>query len=190
MFGGQGDTILSGLRNVIDGNLKQSSFPLSQIIEAYKENSSKNLRFDDDFIAGLLKTEKDDPDCFLILALLLPDLDYSRALEIDHLHPASAFKKKKLETHEFLKGDESKMTFYVDDCNWNTIANLHLLEKSKNRSKLDRPLKDWFEGMNGTTMWMLLIPEEASLEFNAFEEFIKERTLKLAGELKNLGVSA
>ena len=134
VFSGQGDTLLTNLRRIIRTNLNH--FPLNEIIENYR-GTTKDLVFDDDFIDRLLKTQKQDPSCFPILALLFPDLDYTRSLDIDHLHPAAAFTKESLDTIRF-RGDQHR-SFFENSENWNGIVNLHLLDSSLNRSKQDMP---------------------------------------------------
>ena len=102
VFGGQTDTVLSGIRKVIKAELgdttKQPSFPLERIKDAFETNPTKNLSFSDDLIDGLLTTQKDEPGCFAILSLLsvksgikFPNEDYHK----DHLHPASFFLQQK-----------------------------------------------------------------------------------------------
>lgn len=184
MFSGQGDTLLTNLRKIIKENLAESTFPLSKIIAAYR-GTNKDMLFDDDFIARLLKMQKDDLSSFSILALLMPDLDYTRALEKDHLHPASAFTAKKLDNLDFLKEAPELREFYLDKENWNGIINLHLLEKSKNQSKLDTPLVEW-QQQQKISLDVLLIPEETPLDFKSFPAFVDKRSKHLSNILKSL----
>ena len=157
--------------------------PRSEIINSFR-GKRKDIVFDDDFIDGLLKTQKDDSACFSILALLFSDLDYTRSLHKDHLHPESAFKN--LDQYDFLKNDDAKKEFYSNPENWNSILNLHLLDASKNISKQAKPLKTWLSEQQGLTKEMLLIPDEASLNFEDFEDFIKKRYVKLKDILHSL----
>lgn len=180
-FSGQGDTLLSNLRKLIKEGMNEGNFPLPAIIKAFS-GTTKNLQFDDDFIARLLKTQKDDPSCFSVLALLMPDLDYTRALEKDHLHPASAFSAKKLDEHTFLKDNPELMAFYLDKENWNGIVNLHLLERSRNQSKLDAPLAEW-QQQQKIELDNLLIPDNTSLDFKEFRSFVENRSQHLSSIL-------
>ena len=183
VFGGQGDSILTALRKIIKENLSLSTFPRNEIINSFR-GKRKDIVFDDDFIDGLLKTQKDDGACFSILALLFSDLDYTRSLHKDHLHPESAFKN--LDQYDFLKNDATKKEFYSNPENWNSILNLHLLDASKNISKQAKPLKTWLSEQPGLTKEMLLIPDDASLEFEDFEDFISKRYIKLKDTLHSL----
>lgn len=95
VFGGQGDALLTNLRKIIRAGFSNpAGFPLDEIVTDYR-GAAKDLTFDDDFIDRLLKTQKDDSSCFSIPALLFPDLDFTRSLDIDHLHPAASFRKKR-----------------------------------------------------------------------------------------------
>lgn len=181
VFSGQGDSLLTNLRRIIRTNLNH--FPLNEIIEHYR-GTTKDLVFDDDFIDRLLKTQKDDPSCFPILALLFPDLDYTRSLDIDHLHPAAAFTKESIDTIPFLSAP--RRSFFENPENWNGIANLHLLDSSLNRSKQDMPLETWFDTQNNTNLENLLIPDRTKLDFESFEEFIRDRADCLKKRLRSL----
>lgn len=183
VFGGQGDSILTSLRKIIKDNLNSSTYPRVEIINSFK-GKRKDITFDDDFIDGLLKTQKDDNACFSILALLLPDLDYSRSLHKDHLHPEANFKN--LDKYEFLDDNEELREFYTNNEHWNSILNLHLLDASKNISKQDTPLDEWFDKEKSLTKEMILIPEDTSLAFEDFEDFIEARRKRLKKELHNL----
>ena len=185
LFSGQGDTVLTNLRRIIKDSLaNQSTFPLNKIIENYR-GTNKDLTFDNDFIDRLLKTQKGESSCFSILALLLPDLDYTQALEIDHLHPQSAFSEEKLDSMAFFDNSDSR-SFFENPENWNGIANLHLLNSSLNKSKKDMPLAEWLAKQNGIKAEDLLIPTGTPLAFDAFEEFIKARSSFLRKKLHSL----
>lgn len=183
VFGGHGDSILTSLRKIIKENLNSYTYPRVEIINSFK-GKRKDIMFDDDFIDGLLKTQKDDNACFSILALLLPDLDYSRSLHKDHLHPGANFKN--LDQYEFLNDDAELKEFYTNNEHWNSILNLHLLDASKNISKQDTPLDKWFEKEKSLTKDMILIPEDTSLAFEDFKVFIEERHKRLKKELHDL----
>lgn len=185
VFGGQGDGLISGLRKIIKDNLADTCFPLVKIIEHYR-GENKDILFDDDFINRLLRTQKDDATCFSILALIMPDVDFTRALEKDHLHPAVAFDSKRLASCAFLSGNDEELEFYGNPDHWNGIVNLHLLDESLNRSKQDQPLAEWLEERR-VRLSDLLIPHEAPLEFERFREFFAQRHQFLFEIFKGLG---
>ena len=75
----------------------------------------------------------------------MPDLDYTRALQKDHIHPAASFSQDRLSQCEFLEGKLEALEFFQNRENWNSIVNLHLLDESRNKSKQDRPFADWLK---------------------------------------------
>lgn len=185
VFGGQGDALLTNLRKIIRSGLSSpAGFPLDEIVTDYR-GTAKDLVFDDDFIDRLLKTQKDDSSCFSILALLFPDLDFTQSLDIDHLHPTASFRKKRLDSQVGFGNPEGRF-FYENLENWNGIANLHLLNSSKNKSKQDVPLDQWLAKQNGTKAEDLLIPTGTDLSFGAFESFINARAAFLKQKLGSL----
>jgi hypothetical protein len=185
VFGGQGDALLTNLRKIIrTGFSNPAGFPLDEIMTDYR-GTAKDLAFDDDFIDRLLKTQKDDSSCFSILVLLFPDLDFTQSLDIDHLHPAASFRKKRLDAHVGFNNPGSR-SFYENPENWNGITNLHLLNSSKNKSKQDEPLDQWLAKQNGTNAEDLLIPTGTDLSFGAFELFVEARATFLKQRLSSL----
>ncbi|RPE15425.1 DUF262 domain-containing protein [Burkholderia pseudomallei] len=186
VFGGQSDTLLTNLRRIIKANLTDGNFPLSKIIKDYRGHS-KDLIFDDDFIDRLLKTQKDDASCFSILALLMPDLDFTRALQKDHLHPEAAFKQNRLAECTFFEGKPELLNFYLNRENWNSIVNLHLLDESRNKSKQARPFAEWLKEQDGLNLDALLIPSDTPLEFESFPIFVEKRSQYLFDIFKELG---
>ena len=186
VFGGQTDAVLTKLQKEIKDNLAGTHFPLGEIINAYK-GTNKDLSFDDDFIERILATQKDDASCFSILSLLLPDLDYTRSLDKDHLHPAADFTSERLDKCEFFKGDADLRSFYENPANWNSIVNLHLLDSSLNKSKQDEPLATWINRPDiPLNVDNLLIPKEVDLSFSAFKDFITCRSTLMKTKLKSL----
>ena len=188
VFSGQGDALLTSLRKIIKANMSAGLFPLAKIIEDYRGHS-KDLVFDEDFIWRLLKTQKEDASCFSVLALLMPDLDYTRVLQKDHIHPASSFSPGKLSQCEFLKGKPEALEFFRNRENWNSIVNLHLLDESRNKSKQDRRFSEWLNKQEGLSLDGLLIPADAPLDFASFQTFAEKRSRHLFNILKELGKS-
>lgn len=187
VFGGQTDAVLAKLQKEIKENIADQYFPLPKIVNAYK-GTNKDISFEDDtFIERILTTQKDDSSCFSILSLLFPDLDYTRALDKDHLHPAVSFTDENLDKCDFLKNDVELRSFYKNQEIWNGIVNLHLLDASLNRSKQEEPLTSW---LNRTDIPLnrenLLIPSDTSLEFSEFKDFIAGRSALIKSKLKSL----
>ena len=198
VFGSQSDTVLTNIKKAIKAELtdtsKQPAFPLDRIKDEFKANPAKNLSFDDDFIEGLLTTQKDASDCFPILSLIYSHLNFgNQDYHKDHLHPASYFYNSKRPNY---KTDED-FKFYTDPTNWNSILNLQLLNGTLNQSKLDTPLKVWVIS-NNVDKVNQLIPDFAkdengtdynvSLDIIDFKAFLTERKKLLVGQLKKMVV--
>ncbi|GAA6525671.1 DUF262 domain-containing protein [Intrasporangium sp. DVR] len=186
VFGRAGDNLLNGLRTIIKQSLGHpGGFPLPQILNNY-QGTARDLTFDGEFVDRLLRTQKDDPACYSVLALLQPDVDISQALHIDHLHPAAAFSKSRLDRIPSIANDPELLAFYREPENWNGIINLHLLSDTENLSKLDKPLKQWLESLHGKTTLDPKIPPGTDLSFEAFPTFIAARGQLLKKHLEAL----
>lgn len=183
VFGGQADTILSGMRDVLDKHMGSPVFPLEQIIEKYK-GSNKDLRFDVEYLDNLLCIQYGEGRCRALLHLLFPEMNPTETFHIDHLHPKSEFEKKALGAHDFLNNNDELMKFYLDAKHWNSISNLHLLNDSQNMSKGAKALSDWI-GLSGVTVTKqsLLLSNDANLEFEQFKAFYEQRRSALRKRL-------
>jgi len=174
VFGGQADSILSSMRDVLVKHLTDDTFPLPAIIERYKA-TNKDLRFDEETLDKLLETQHGEGRCRALLHLLFPEMNVSEVFHIDHLHPRAAFDKKLLNKASFLQDDEHLMTFYRNPVHWNAIPNLHLLNHSQNLAKKDRPLKEWLSDQNVHLTPGDLLIENVDLEFTSFKAFYLAR---------------
>lgn len=175
-FGSQSDTILTAIRRIISENISHNGFPIQQIIDAYI-GTSKDMRFDEQYIDTLLHMHKNDSSCRSVLMLLLPDINIDLRYDIDHLHPKNGFWGNNLKQYNSIYSNELLRNFYLDSNNWDTIPNLQLLNSSQNRGpKKDRSLKDWInDPTNAFKKEDLLVPPETSLEFEDFPDFINVR---------------
>ncbi|MEP3855732.1 MAG: DUF262 domain-containing protein [Porticoccus sp.] len=174
VFGGQADSILSSMRDVLVKHLTDDTFPLPAIIERYKA-TNKDLRFDEETLDKLLETQHGEGRCRALLHLLFPEMNISEVFHIDHLHPRAAFDKKLLNKASFLQDDEQLMAFYRNPVHWNAIPNLHLLNHSQNLAKKDHPLKEWLSDQNVHLSPGDLLIENVDLEFTSFKAFYLAR---------------
>lgn len=191
IFGGQADGVLAKMRDLLKKHLSKRAFPMDEIVDDFKA-TNKDLRFDDAYLKGLLEMQYEDSRCRSVLSLAFPEINENLQLDIDHLHPKSAFTKTALSKHSFLMDDPEKFAFYSNPLNWNSLANLHLLNASQNRSKSDRPLHDWLADKQcGIKPADLLLTDGSSLLFEDFQAFCAERHSALLERLRsNVFVSA
>jgi uncharacterized protein with ParB-like and HNH nuclease domain len=185
VFGGQADTILSGMRSVLDENIDKPLFPIEQVIEKYK-GSNKDLRFDNEYLENLLDTQHGEGRCRTLLHLLFSEMNPTETFHIDHLHPKDAFTKNKLKALSYLLENTELMNFYADANKWNSISNLHLLNDSQNLSKNAKALNDWI-GRPGVsvTKESLLLNDDISLLFSDFKRFYEQRRESLMQRLRS-----
>ena len=177
IFGGQSDSILKDIRDVIKDSASEN-FPVEEIKKKL-EGTRKALAVDDIFIESLLIEQKDSRYAFPILSLLYEASDYRENKHKDHLHPESMFCKKELKK---LNLSEEDMEFYLDKNNWNSILNLQLLYGNDNESKNNESLKEWVE-KNKINCKKQLIPEKYT-DAADFKKFIEERKILLKEKLK------
>ena len=171
VFGGQSDSVLTGIKKVLQVNMNKQEFPFEQIKAEFANNDAKSLSLSDEVIDDILKTQKDAPSSYPILALLYSHLRYDTiAYHKDHLHPAAKFCK--LKESDFSSQDD--YDFYRNPENWNSILNLQLLDGSTNESKNDEDLSEWVADKN-IDLKSHLIPEDVSLDFKDFRKFIEKR---------------
>lgn len=178
VFGGQSDSVLTGIRKVMREN--PGTFPFEKIKSEFAGNGAKSLNLSDEEIEDILKTQKDAPQCYAILALMYSHLQYETvAYHKDHLHPYSQFVKLKESNFD----SKEKYAFYTNPENYNSILNLQLLSSSTNESKNDEDLAIWVKDKQ-IDLNSHLIPDKVSLEFSEFEQFIIERKALLIKNIK------
>jgi hypothetical protein len=175
MFGGQSDGVLKSMRDIINCS-KNSMFPIDEIIDAFRSNIDKNYTFNDDVITSLLEEEYGSTACGLTLMLLYPDvvLQHGKAVAEDHMHPKTMFENKQKLQSLGLTPEQEK--FFKE--NYNTVANLQLLEESKNKSKGDTPLIVWVAN-NAIHSSDMYVDRSVSLDILLFEKYIESRKEKI-----------
>jgi len=178
------------------GSVFSSSSPhvLTRIRKNIKENNEfiadKLYKVKDvkgDTVDNLLKSEKNDKTR-LCLYILHKEKSTIFNQEQDHIHPKAAF------------GDLNNKPENIDFSIWNDwneksdcLPNLHLLTENKNKNKSKKSLKVWLKerGISDSDFKITaMIPSEASLEFDMFDEFYDLREKLLRDKLEKLfGVS-
>lgn len=186
IFGGQADTVLKIIRDVVVVEVKNKSliFPAGAIAKKLSK-TNKSITMDEESIYNLLHTTYEDRYAFPILALLYPHLDYkNNDFNKDHIFPKSQFSGKNLKKQGInlkqLKGD-----YYTEKWCYNGIVNLQMLDSNENKSKGDKTFEEWSKLVKIDYKKQIL-PEIT--EFSRFIEFVDERwemlKKKLEDELK------
>ena len=172
--------MLTKIRKVLERHKGDCIFPLDEIKDAFKEDASKNLSFSEEFVDGLLTTQKDQSNCYTILALIYSHLNFNQEFHKDHLHPYSYFCKLQ-------QGNmtDDEYNFYKDPLNYNSVLNLQLLNGDLNKSKLDSPLNQWVNDKS-IDLDNQLIPKNVSLDVSNFRSFITERKSLLKKRLLSI----
>ncbi len=183
-FGGQPDSIYPVMRKLINDNLGQ--FPLKEIIEHYK-GSRKTISFTEDEIENLLAMQYGKAQTYCALSLLYPSLNYNFKYHQDHIHPKSFFTKSKLKKMGI---SEDQIDQYIE--NFNSLANLQLLQANQNIEKSDKYFDDWLKQTFGNVaeqesfLMQNHIKIKESLAFNDFLNFIANRRSALKNEFRNI----
>ncbi|PSW67182.1 hypothetical protein C0W88_03160 [Photobacterium leiognathi subsp. mandapamensis] len=183
-FGGTPDSIYPVMRNIFNDN--PGRFPLHEIIEHYR-GRNKSISFNEDDIESILDLSYGKAKTYCALSLLYPGLNYSFKYHQDHIHPQSFFNKKVLRKNGF---SEDIIDTYLN--NYNSLANLQLLQATQNIEKSDKPFVSWLEQTYLTQaeresyLMQNHITPNQSLEFSEFINFIQIRRKTLKHKLMSL----
>ncbi|MGN2349678.1 GmrSD restriction endonuclease domain-containing protein [Clostridium cagae] len=174
VFSAHPENLYRSIREIIKEN-SEENFPLDKIIEKFR-GAEKSISFGEDDIENLFSYEYGKSYTFSALAVLYPNLDYRNKFHVDHIFPKTFFTKKKL----IKKGiDSSKISYYLE--NYNSMANLQLLEGIKNQEKSGIDFKEWLHKTYKSDedrkeyMKKNYIPNNIELDISNFEKFMEER---------------
>ena len=184
IFGGQSDSVLKRIRDVIKEEPTRN-FPFERIVKTFESDPAKNYSLDDAFIDSILLEQYGSPTATLVIQLLYPDkvLRYGKSVVQDHMHPRVTFENQLRLSALDLTPEQSQ--FFADPQNYNSVLNLQLLESSENASKNDASLADWVQS-RGLKNYELLVDPDVSLDIKDFEAFIESRKRVLRDKLKSL----
>lgn len=184
IFGGNPDSVLKALRNIINES-DSSMFPFEKIVDHFKDDVNKNYAFSDDVINSFLEEQYGSSTGGLTLSLLYQDviLKCGKQIAEDHMHPKITFiDKSRLDA---LNLDPEAREFYSNKCYYNSVLNLQLLGEVANKSKGDTPLADWAKE-NGYSNRELYLDDTTSLDIMDFRCFIETRRKNLTKKLKEI----
>ena len=186
IFGGQADTVLKLIRDVVKHEVNNGTdkFPIHAIAKKLSK-TRKSITMDDESIENLLYTTYEDRYAFPILALLYPHLDYkNNDFNKDHVFPKNLFTSKSLKK-QGINMTHEKAYYYTEKWCYNGIVNLQMLDSNENKSKGEKSFEDW-ASTNDINYKKQLLPQIT--EFSNFIEFVDVRwdVLKrdLAAKLK------
>ncbi len=183
IFGGQADTVLKQIRDVVKEEVIKGSeiFP-AQAIAKKLSKTRKSITMDEESIENLLLTTYEDRYAFPILALLYPHLDYkNNDFNKDHIFPKSQFSPKNLKKLGIDLTQKSG-NYYTDNWCFNGIVNLQLLDSNENKSKSDKTFEEWSKA-NIINYEKQILPRIT--DFTRYIEFVDERRLMLKAKLEN-----
>ena len=192
VYGGQGDRVLSNIREGLrekDNNdsyqLKNSKFSFDDIL-AIRLPGNKSFKITEDDLEEILDYKK-GAYSFMVLTLLYPHLRYDQVkFHQDHLHPHGLFNKTGFQQNNISEDDWESYLNLKD-----RLPNLQLLKGSENESKNKTPLKEWMTKKD-------IIPDldkykndnyisnDVSLAFNDFNVFFKKRRKTIKNTLKDI----
>lgn len=142
------------------------------------------LKLNDQKIEDILNTEKGKLTKTILSILYANKTVFSENYEQDHLHPRVCFDKNK----PIGVTDEQWREWHK---NRDKLPNLQYIPKSRNASKNDIPLYDYFNCIPSETerqefLDTSLIPKDISLEIKDFGKFYDARKKILKEKIKNL----
>ncbi len=198
IFSGQGDTVLSNLRNSLrikfdgstDFTLRENKFSFNSIVNV-KLPSNKSLKITDDDIEEFLGYRK-GYNAFLILSFLYPNLKYGHVkFHQDHIHPYSQFTDAKMTNLAIPDTSFGKYYEYRD-----TLPNLQLLEGTENIKKSKTPFSEWLTLKDDNNNPVVsdvskflsdnYIANTVSLDFKNFLAFYTDRRQNLKANLETI----
>ncbi|MFQ5965257.1 MAG: DUF262 domain-containing protein [Candidatus Scalinduaceae bacterium] len=167
-FGSSSDSTLKSVRKNIDEGKSFKEINLGKII--YKEDIEKWI----------------NKECYqsrlshLILLLVSKDKYWDNCHQ-DHIFAICKFDR---ELYKKMGLSQDEIIFYDDKAN--SIANLHLLNPSVNIVKRDDDFIDWSSNKNKEFLESSLIPQQISLEFSNFKDFIMKRENLIIDKLSDI----
>lgn len=172
IFGGQADTVLKQIRDIIREEVSKGCriFPAHEVA-AKLSKTRKSITMDDETIENLLRTTYHDRYAFPILALLYPHLDYkNNDFNMDHVFPVSHFSVSQLKNNPILSTPRG--SYFINTEIFNGIVNLQMLDSNENKAKGDKTFEEWSESCK-IDFDKQLLPRIVA--FERFPDFVEER---------------
>lgn len=176
-FGGSSDSTLEQCQKIINSETG-NDFPYEKLNEKLKVESAFTVAEIEQFLKFTYKSKYS----YLLLSLLCPsrnwlDINYAE----DHIFPKAEFTKARLAKRGY---SEEKIMAYLE--NYNTIANLELLEENENKSKNATHFNKWIASRDENFKKTHLIPEMNDYSFDNFLDFVESRKKLISEKYKEL----
>ncbi len=166
LFGGQADTILYSLKQVID-NQNEEIFPLKEI-KASLIKRNKTLDITEEFLDSVRYQDKNS---YLILNLLYPNIELKTVSKTNLPEQDHLFSKSELMENGY-NGEEI-----------NSIYNIRYLGATSNKKKTDTPFEEWYPTISEQEKENHYIPQGSWTSKN-YQDFISERKQLFLAKLK------
>jgi hypothetical protein len=176
-FGRSSDRMLRNAQDVLSEIPpgRESPFPAQKLSAAL----SIDYPVTEDELSGYLRNAYQGKYTFLILSLLYPDRDWKGAMfHEDHIFPKTEFEVRKLKKRGY---DDDRVQRYIALVN--LIPNLELLTETENLEKNSKPFDTWIETRDPDFRSRHLVPKLPSVGFDQFDEFCRERLVRLKAKL-------
>ena len=178
------DTLLTALRRVIKEN-GNGGFPVVRI-RREMASRGRSLVFEEEEIEDLADMLAGNGLTFALLSLLFPFVDLRNQFHIDHIFPRSRFTKRRLKDAG-VPGE--KIADYIQ-CR-DRLANLQLLEGSKNTEKSARVPTEWLsqefpKSSSRLTYKNLHLLGDVPKTIRRFDVFYDARRSRLKERIKGL----
>lgn len=179
---GTGNTLLA-IRRIIDKTSK-CHFPLEDLMQA---EIKKSLKIDDEQIEEIMNIKYGDPR----IIPLFNELEHIASRpndQVDHIWARSILSSKKAIKRLYPSITEELIVQYKAQLN--KLANLQILDSVVNNEKSDTPFTEWIAIKYPTKNTLDLykqghfIPDNVSLEFSDFLQFINTRENLLKQKIK------
>ncbi|MFZ1023493.1 MAG: DUF262 domain-containing protein [Thermoplasmata archaeon] len=179
-FGGQGDNLLTDMREVLKA--EAGTFPAGQLHDVARKHR-RTSTIDEDTIESMLELEYSDRDTFLALSLLYDEQNWGTVRpEQDHIFPQALFKPDRMDEAGISGARQLEFSQLRDK-----VGNLELLIGRENAGKQDRNFAEWLRTRSPEFRRRHLIPENDDLlKLDRFDEFVEEREKLIRARLKQV----
>lgn len=182
VFGGSSDSILAGIRTILQKHAAVADFPVNAINAKIAE-SGRTAYFNTYAIDNFLSITYGGMKTFLALSILYDDNNWgTMSFHQDHIFPRAMF-----DMSTMLEAGFDQTSWYHYYQLKDKIGNLELLLSRENEEKSSQPFDQWIQTRDTSFKKRHLIPDEPELwKFENYERFIEERERLIKQRLEQL----